>query len=187
MILLMNSILNHLFKQENYAYSINIVLVFCGCYIHQHCQFFIWNIDSLCSSFHLINWFLSYWKRQVLCDVDCGKEFILCEYNRDADSYRYMYYNEMNSLQLGNLILPKWFWLAVNFNLISFMCNSSLHWHDTSLVNGVLVAPWYATFYVNFILTLVSNSTQQCRVPSTYAFVAWFLFHFAKARYSVKS
>ncbi|KAF2291050.1 hypothetical protein GH714_019377 [Hevea brasiliensis] len=24
----------------------------------------------------------------VLCDVDCGKEFILCEYNRDADSYR---------------------------------------------------------------------------------------------------
>ncbi|GKU90785.1 hypothetical protein SLEP1_g4738 [Rubroshorea leprosula] len=25
----------------------------------------------------------------VLCDVDCGKEFILCEYNRDADSYRY--------------------------------------------------------------------------------------------------
>ncbi|KAK6138838.1 hypothetical protein DH2020_027425 [Rehmannia glutinosa] len=26
---------------------------------------------------------------QVLCDVDSGKEFILCEYNRDADSYRY--------------------------------------------------------------------------------------------------
>ncbi|KAI8005984.1 putative F-actin-capping protein subunit beta [Camellia lanceoleosa] len=26
---------------------------------------------------------------QVLCDMDCGKEFILCEYNRDADSYRY--------------------------------------------------------------------------------------------------
>ncbi|KAL0015769.1 hypothetical protein SO802_002838 [Lithocarpus litseifolius] len=25
---------------------------------------------------------------QVLCDVDHGKEFILCEYNRDADSYR---------------------------------------------------------------------------------------------------
>ncbi|KAG8633367.1 probable F-actin-capping protein subunit beta [Manihot esculenta] len=25
---------------------------------------------------------------QVLCDVDCGKGFILCEYNRDADSYR---------------------------------------------------------------------------------------------------
>ncbi|GLT77265.1 hypothetical protein SLA2020_488670 [Shorea laevis] len=25
---------------------------------------------------------------QVLYDVDCGKEFILCEYNRDADSYR---------------------------------------------------------------------------------------------------
>ncbi|KAL2519852.1 putative F-actin-capping protein subunit beta [Forsythia ovata] len=26
---------------------------------------------------------------QVLCDAECGKEFILCEYNRDADSYRY--------------------------------------------------------------------------------------------------
>lgn len=25
---------------------------------------------------------------EVLCDIDCGKEFILCEYNRDADSYR---------------------------------------------------------------------------------------------------
>ncbi|XWS15330.1 hypothetical protein CRYUN_Cryun35bG0086600 [Craigia yunnanensis] len=25
---------------------------------------------------------------QVLCDMDNGKEFILCEYNRDADSYR---------------------------------------------------------------------------------------------------
>lgn len=25
---------------------------------------------------------------QVLCDIDGGKEFILCEYNRDADSYR---------------------------------------------------------------------------------------------------
>ncbi|EEF35273.1 probable F-actin-capping protein subunit beta [Ricinus communis] len=25
---------------------------------------------------------------QVLCDLDSGKEFILCEYNRDADSYR---------------------------------------------------------------------------------------------------
>lgn len=25
---------------------------------------------------------------QVLHDADCGKEFILCEYNRDADSYR---------------------------------------------------------------------------------------------------
>ncbi|RVW94913.1 putative F-actin-capping protein subunit beta [Vitis vinifera] len=27
-------------------------------------------------------------RKQVLCDVDSGKEFILCEYNRDADSYR---------------------------------------------------------------------------------------------------
>ncbi|XP_058096586.1 probable F-actin-capping protein subunit beta isoform X2 [Magnolia sinica] len=26
---------------------------------------------------------------QVLCDLESGKEFILCEYNRDADSYRY--------------------------------------------------------------------------------------------------
>ncbi|KAM1348400.1 hypothetical protein ACFX13_002694 [Malus domestica] len=25
---------------------------------------------------------------QVLCDMEYGKEFILCEYNRDADSYR---------------------------------------------------------------------------------------------------
>lgn len=25
---------------------------------------------------------------QVLCDIECGKVFILCEYNRDADSYR---------------------------------------------------------------------------------------------------
>lgn len=25
---------------------------------------------------------------QVLCDMDSGKEFLLCEYNRDADSYR---------------------------------------------------------------------------------------------------
>ncbi|GAB2277790.1 hypothetical protein Dimus_012494 [Dionaea muscipula] len=25
---------------------------------------------------------------QVLYDADCGKDFILCEYNRDADSYR---------------------------------------------------------------------------------------------------
>jgi capping protein beta len=25
---------------------------------------------------------------QVVCDVESGKEFILCEYNRDADSYR---------------------------------------------------------------------------------------------------
>ncbi|KAL7228898.1 hypothetical protein ACSBR2_007566 [Camellia fascicularis] len=28
---------------------------------------------------------------QILCDVDYGKEFILCEYNRDADSYRWTY------------------------------------------------------------------------------------------------
>lgn len=25
---------------------------------------------------------------QILADLECGKEFILCEYNRDADSYR---------------------------------------------------------------------------------------------------
>ncbi|KAI8014040.1 putative F-actin-capping protein subunit beta [Camellia lanceoleosa] len=25
---------------------------------------------------------------QVLCDMDYGKEFILCKYDRDADSYR---------------------------------------------------------------------------------------------------
>lgn len=27
-------------------------------------------------------------QKQVLCDMEYGKEFILCEYNRDADSYR---------------------------------------------------------------------------------------------------
>lgn len=32
---------------------------------------------------------MTFWmSKQVLSDVDCGKEFILCEYNRDADSYR---------------------------------------------------------------------------------------------------
>lgn len=32
-----------------------------------------------------------WWQKQVLCDVECGKEFILCEYNRDADSYRLIF------------------------------------------------------------------------------------------------
>lgn len=27
--------------------------------------------------------------QQVLRDIESGKDFILCEYNRDADSYRY--------------------------------------------------------------------------------------------------
>ncbi|KAL5703542.1 hypothetical protein ACHQM5_022078 [Ranunculus cassubicifolius] len=31
---------------------------------------------------------------QVLCDADIGKEFILCEYNRDADSYRSPWSNQ---------------------------------------------------------------------------------------------
>ncbi|EPS60066.1 hypothetical protein M569_14738 [Genlisea aurea] len=31
---------------------------------------------------------------QVLCDADSGKEFILCEYNRDADSYRSPWSNQ---------------------------------------------------------------------------------------------
>jgi len=31
--------------------------------------------------------------KQVLCDAECGKEFILCEYNRDADSYRLIFHN----------------------------------------------------------------------------------------------
>ncbi|XP_057973765.1 probable F-actin-capping protein subunit beta isoform X1 [Malania oleifera] len=35
---------------------------------------------------------------QVLCDVDCGKEFILCEYNRDADSYRSPWSNKYHPL-----------------------------------------------------------------------------------------
>ncbi|MED6118235.1 hypothetical protein PIB30_000861 [Stylosanthes scabra] len=49
---------------------------------------------------------------QVMCDVDCGKEFILCEYNRDADSYRSPWSNKYHppledgslpSLELRNL------------------------------------------------------------------------------------
>jgi capping protein beta len=28
---------------------------------------------------------------QVLRDIESGKDFILCEYNRDADSYRYFF------------------------------------------------------------------------------------------------
>lgn len=35
---------------------------------------------------------------QVLCDVDSGKEFILCEYNRDADSYRSPWSNKYHPL-----------------------------------------------------------------------------------------
>ncbi|XWS21829.1 hypothetical protein CRYUN_Cryun30bG0089200 [Craigia yunnanensis] len=35
---------------------------------------------------------------QVLCDVDNGKEFILCEYNRDADSYRSPWSNKYHPL-----------------------------------------------------------------------------------------
>ncbi|KAG4938886.1 hypothetical protein JHK82_044626 [Glycine max] len=27
---------------------------------------------------------------QVLCNVECDKEFILCEYNRDVDSYKFI-------------------------------------------------------------------------------------------------
>ncbi|GKE38978.1 probable F-actin-capping protein subunit beta [Tanacetum coccineum] len=32
----------------------------------------------------------------VLCDEDSGKEFILCEYNRDADSYRSPWSNKFH-------------------------------------------------------------------------------------------
>ncbi|KAM7507958.1 hypothetical protein LguiA_018411 [Lonicera macranthoides] len=35
---------------------------------------------------------------QVLCDVDNGREFILCEYNRDADSYRSPWSNKYHPL-----------------------------------------------------------------------------------------
>ncbi|GJW55797.1 probable F-actin-capping protein subunit beta [Tanacetum coccineum] len=34
--------------------------------------------------------------KQVLCDEDSGKEFILCEYNRDADSYRSPWSNKFH-------------------------------------------------------------------------------------------
>ncbi|KAH1230505.1 putative F-actin-capping protein subunit beta [Glycine max] len=41
---------------------------------------------------------------QVLCDVECGKEFILCEYNRDADSYRSPWSNKYHPpLEDGSL------------------------------------------------------------------------------------
>ncbi|GJS47270.1 subunits of heterodimeric actin filament capping protein Capz superfamily protein [Tanacetum coccineum] len=35
-------------------------------------------------------------KNPVLCDEDSGKEFILCEYNRDADSYRSPWSNKFH-------------------------------------------------------------------------------------------
>ncbi|XP_057469441.1 probable F-actin-capping protein subunit beta [Actinidia eriantha] len=45
---------------------------------------------------------------QVLCDVDCGKEFILCEYNRDADSYRSPWSNKYHpSLEDGPYPSPE--------------------------------------------------------------------------------
>ncbi|GJT39389.1 probable F-actin-capping protein subunit beta [Tanacetum coccineum] len=34
--------------------------------------------------------------KQVLCDEDSGKEFILCEYNRDADSYKSPWSNKFH-------------------------------------------------------------------------------------------
>lgn len=41
---------------------------------------------------------------QVLMDADCAKEFILCEYNRDADSYRSPWSNKyFPSLEDGSL------------------------------------------------------------------------------------
>lgn len=44
---------------------------------------------------------------QVLCDVDSGKEFILCEYNRDADSYRSPWSNKYHPpLEDGSLPSP---------------------------------------------------------------------------------
>ncbi|KAI3465413.1 hypothetical protein Pfo_022076 [Paulownia fortunei] len=45
---------------------------------------------------------------QVLCDVDSGKEFILCEYNRDADSYRSPWSNKYHApLEDGPLPSPE--------------------------------------------------------------------------------
>ncbi|KAE9589115.1 hypothetical protein Lal_00000385 [Lupinus albus] len=41
---------------------------------------------------------------QVLCDLDSGKQFILCEYNRDADSYRSPWSNKYHpTLEDGSL------------------------------------------------------------------------------------
>ncbi|KAF9610805.1 hypothetical protein IFM89_024937 [Coptis chinensis] len=45
---------------------------------------------------------------QVLCDMDIGKEFILCEYNRDADSYRSPWSNKYHPpLEDGQLPSPE--------------------------------------------------------------------------------
>ncbi|KAH0976368.1 hypothetical protein GBA52_026087 [Prunus armeniaca] len=42
--------------------------------------------------------------QQVLCDMEYGKEFILCEYNRDADSYRSPWSNKYHPpLEDGSL------------------------------------------------------------------------------------
>ncbi|CAL1363322.1 unnamed protein product [Linum trigynum] len=42
---------------------------------------------------------------QVLCDSESGKEFILCEYNRDADSYRSPWSNKYHP-PLEDALLP---------------------------------------------------------------------------------
>ncbi|KAK9111146.1 hypothetical protein Scep_018665 [Stephania cephalantha] len=45
---------------------------------------------------------------QILHDCDSGKEFILCEYNRDADSYRSPWSNKYHPfLEDGNLPSPE--------------------------------------------------------------------------------
>ncbi|KAL7219778.1 hypothetical protein ACSBR2_012778 [Camellia fascicularis] len=54
--------------------------------LHDHSSHFLSQVGQPLQV--LLSHFLSNWQGQVLCDVDCGKEFILCEYNRDADSYR---------------------------------------------------------------------------------------------------
>ncbi|KAJ0953489.1 putative F-actin-capping protein subunit beta [Helianthus annuus] len=47
------------------------------------------------------------YKTYVLCDVDNAKEFILCEYNRDADSYRY-YEGGISSVYLWKMMTMKY-------------------------------------------------------------------------------
>ncbi|GMH08613.1 hypothetical protein Nepgr_010453 [Nepenthes gracilis] len=45
------------------------------------------------------------WHLKVLCNIDSGKEFILCEYNREADSYRSPWSNKYHP-QLEEVLYP---------------------------------------------------------------------------------
>ncbi|CAN0891953.1 Probable F-actin-capping protein subunit beta [Linum grandiflorum] len=53
----------------------------------RHSSDLLSQVDQPLQWARLLTWKLEM-AMQVLCDSDSGKEFILCEYNRDADSYR---------------------------------------------------------------------------------------------------